>query len=84
MIRNGNKSLTVNVMLDNCSTGSYVSEAAAEELMLQGKSQQLTIFGTGGSEVKKSSRQVDVTVASVHNKFSASLQANQTNVVALQ
>ena len=82
VIRNGNKSLTVNVMLDNCSTGSYVSEAAAEELMLQGKSQQLTISGTGGSEVKKSSRQVEVTVASVDNKFSASLQANVLDNIA--
>ena len=50
MLRNGNKSLKVNVMLDNCSTGSYVSEAAAEELMLEGRRQQLTISETGGSE----------------------------------
>ena len=69
-------------MLDNCSTGSYVSEAVAEELMLQGKSEQLTISGTGGSEVKKSSRQVEGTVASVDNKFSASLQANVLDNIA--
>ena len=82
VIRNGNKSLMVNVMLGNCSTVSYVSEAAVEELMLQGKSQQLTISGTSGSEVKKSARQVEVTVASVDNKFSASLQANVLDNIA--
>ena len=69
-------SLKVNVMLDNCSTGSYVSDAPAEELTLQGKSQQLTISGTGGTEVKKHSRQVEVMVTSLDKKFSANLQAN--------
>ena len=76
VISNGTKTLKVNVMLDNCSTGSYVSDAAAEELMLQGKSQQLTISGTGGTEVKKHSRQVEVMVTSLDKKFSANLQAN--------
>ena len=82
MLCNGNKSLKMNVMLDNCSTGSYVSEAAAEELMLEGRRQQLTISGTGGSEVRKSSRQVEVTVASVDNKFSANLQATVLDNIA--
>ena len=76
VISNGTKTLKVNVMLDNCSTGSYVSDAAAEELTLQGKSQQLTISGTGGTEVKKHSRQVEVMVTSLDKKFSANLQAN--------
>ena len=31
VISNGTKTLKVNVMLDNCSTGSYVSDAAAED-----------------------------------------------------
>ena len=34
MINNGNKELRVNVMLDPCSTSSYVSEDATEELEL--------------------------------------------------
>ena len=76
VIKKGNKSLQVNVMVDNCSTGSYVSEAAAEELMLEGEDQELIISGTGGSEVRKRSRQVEVMVTSLDNKFSASLQAN--------
>jgi hypothetical protein len=76
VISNGTKTLKVNVMLDNCSTGSYVSDAAAEERTLQGKSQQLTISGTGGAEVKKHSRQVEVMVASLDKNFSANLQAN--------
>ena len=42
MIHKGNKSLKVNVMLATTLTGSYMSEAAAEELMLQGRRQQLS------------------------------------------
>ena len=43
--------------------------------------QQLTISGTGGSEVK-SSRQVKVTIASLDNKFSASSRANVLDNIA--
>ena len=32
VIKNGERELKVNVILDPCSTGSYVTEAAAEEL----------------------------------------------------
>ena len=52
MISNGNKELWVNVMLDPCSTSSYISEDAAEELELQGLELNLTIARTGGKEVK--------------------------------
>jgi len=56
MVSNGNKELRVNVMLDPCSTSSYISEDAAEELELQGQELNLTIAGTGGTEVKTRSR----------------------------
>ena len=39
-------------MLDPCSTSSYISEEAAEELELHGQELNLTIAGTGGVEVK--------------------------------
>ena len=52
LISNGDKELTVNVMLDPCSTSSYISEDAGEELGLQGQELHLTIAGTGGTEVK--------------------------------
>ena len=52
VIKNGERELKVNVMLDPCSTGSYVTEAA-EELQLNGETYDLTISGTGGSQVKK-------------------------------
>ena len=48
LLCNSKKKLKVNVMLDPCSTGSYVTENAAEELVL-------TISGTGSSEVRKNS-----------------------------
>ena len=38
MISSRNKELRVNVMLDPCSTSSYISEDAAEELELQWQS----------------------------------------------
>ena len=63
-------------MLDSCSTGSHVSEATAEELMLQGKNHQLIISGKGGPQVKKRSRQVEVRVTSLDNTLSSNLQAN--------
>lgn len=53
LINNGHKTLKVNVMLDTCSTGSYISESAADKLELQGQSLDLTIAGTGGTEIKK-------------------------------
>ena len=40
-------------MLDPCSTGTYVTESASQELDLRGQVQSLTISGTGGSEVTK-------------------------------
>ena len=61
-ITNGRKKLKVNVMLDPCSTGTYVTESASQELDLCGQVQSLTISGTGGSEVTKQSRQVELSV----------------------
>ena len=76
LINNGHKSLKVNVMLDPCSTGSYISKSAAGELELQGQSLDLTIAGTGGTEIKKHSRLVDLFVTSLNGEFTAPLQAH--------
>jgi hypothetical protein len=65
VIKNDKKELKVNVMLDPCSTGSYVTEAAAEKLQLNGEMHDLTISGTGGSQVKKQSKQVNLVVTSL-------------------
>ena len=79
VIKNGNRELKVNIMLDPCSTGSYVTEAAAEELQLNGETYDLTISGTGGSQVKKQSKQVNLVVKSLNKNFSESLCANVLN-----
>ena len=76
VIKNGKRELKVNVMLDPCSTGSYVTEAAAEELQLNGEVHDLTISGTGGSRVKKQSKQVSLVVTSLNRNFSENLRAN--------
>ncbi|XP_028393185.1 uncharacterized protein LOC114517596 [Dendronephthya gigantea] len=70
------KKLKVNIMLDPCLTGSYISESAAEELNLQGNTQHLTISGTGGAEVQKVSRRVQLIVSNVKGGFSAEIEAN--------
>jgi hypothetical protein len=81
VINNDKKELKVNVMLDPCSTCSYVTEAAAEELQLNGEMHDLTISGTGGSQVKRQSKQVNVVVTSLNRNFSESLSANvQDNI----
>ena len=82
LISNGNKELRVNVMLDPCSTSSYVSEDAAEELELHGQELNLTIAGTGGTEVKTRSRRVELTVTNIDGKFSSPLQAHVLDSIA--
>ena len=76
MITNGNEELRVNVMLDPCSTSSYVSKDAAKELDLKGQELNLTIAGTGGTEVKTQSRRVELTVTNLRCRFSSPLQAH--------
>ena len=71
MISNRNKELRVNVMPDPCSTSSYISEDAAEELELQGQELNLTITGTGGTEVQTQSCRVELTVTNLHGPLQA-------------
>ncbi len=73
----GHKKLKANVMLNSCSTASYVTERAAHELDLHGPAQNLIISGTGGVEMKKCSRQVTLTVSSLDNGFKGSLLASE-------
>lgn len=82
MISNGNKELRVNVMLDPCSTSSYISKDAAEEFELQGQELTLTIAGTGGTEVNKQSRRVELTVTNLAGKFSSPLQDHVLDNIA--
>ena len=82
LISNGNKELRVNVMLDPCSTSSYISEEATEELELHGQELNLTIAGTGGAEVKTRSRRVELTVRNLDGTFSSSLQAHVLENIA--
>lgn len=79
VIKNEERELKVNVMLDPCSTGSYVTEAAAEELQLNGETYDLTISGTGGTQVKKQFKQVSLVVKSLNKNFSECLCANVLN-----
>ena len=82
LISNGKKELEVNVMLDPCSTSSYISEEPAEELELQGQALDLTIAGTGGTEIRTRSRRVEVLVKNVDTTFSSPLQAHVLKNIA--
>ena len=75
-IVNTRKKQKVNVVLGPCSTGSYISKSAAEELKLRGHDQHLTISGTGGAEVRKASRRVRVNISNTAESFSAAIDAN--------
>ena len=79
LITNGKKHLKVNVMLDPCSTSSYISDDAAEELELQGEAINLTIAGTAGTEITTRSRRVDLSVLNLDGSFSGYLQAHVLN-----
>ena len=82
LISNGNKELRVNVLLDPCSTSSYISHEAVEELELYGQTLNLTIVGTGGAEIRKRSCQVELTVTNVDGRFSSPLLANVLDKIA--
>ena len=69
-------------MLDPCSTSSYISEEAAEQLELHGQELNLTIAGTGGVEVKTRSRRVELTVTNLDGTFSSLLQAHVLDNIA--
>ncbi len=82
LISNGKKDLKVKVMLDPCSTSSYITEAAASELELKGQPLSLTIAGTGGTEIQKQSRRVDLSVINLDGIFTAPLQAHVLDDIA--
>ena len=77
IVSNGTKNLEVNVMLDPCSTGSYVTEVAAEELELHARPNSEFNSGTAGTEVKKLSCRVELSVACINGHFSAILHEGQ-------
>jgi hypothetical protein len=82
LISNGSKDLKVNVMLDPCSTSSYITEAAASELELKGQPLNLTITGMGGTEIQKASRRFDLSVTNLDSIFKAPLQAHVLDDIA--
>ena len=70
------------ILPDPCSTSSFIPEDAAEELQSQGQELNLTIAGTGGTEVKTRSRRVELTVTNLDGKSSSPLQAHVIDNIA--
>ena len=70
------KKLKVNVMLDPCSTASYITE---KRLDLHGPAQNLNIWD-GGVELKKFSLQVTLSISSLDMASNKALsKANELN-----
>ena len=82
LVSNGKKELKINVMLNPCSTNSYVTEKAAEELGLRGESINLIIAGTGGIKIQKRSRRVELNVTSLEKLLAAPVQAHVLDNIA--
>lgn len=83
LISNGNNELRINATPDPCSTSSFVSsEEAGERLELHGQSLNLSIAGTGETEIRKRSCRVGLTVANVDDIFSSPLQAYVSGNIA--
>jgi hypothetical protein len=82
LVSNGNRELKINVMLDPCSTSSRVSEEAAEELGLHGQNVNLTIAGTGGIEIQKRSRRVELNVTTLDRSFTTPVQTHVLDNIA--
>lgn len=81
-VSNNDKELRVNVMLDLCSTNSYISDDAAKELELNGQALNLTIAGTRGAEIRTCSCSMELTVANIDRMFSSPLEAHVLDNIA--
>ena len=60
----------------------HFTQEAAEELKLHGQTLNLTIVGTAGAEIRKRSRQVELTVTNVDGRFLSPLLANVPDQIA--
>ena len=81
ILRNGNKVMKVNALLDDGSTKTYINADVADELQLVGESQQVTVNVLNGQCETFKTRPVDVQLQSVDGAVDIKVSAFTTNRV---
>ncbi|XP_065190905.1 uncharacterized protein LOC135821835 [Sycon ciliatum] len=81
VLRNGDRNLRVNALLDDGSTQSYVNTEVADQLNLQGPMKRVSISTLNGAVESFESMPVDLLVESVDGKFISPFSAITTSHV---
>ena len=80
-LKNGYRSLTVNALLDDASTNTYINDDVAAELGLRGKTEKVTVNVLNGQVETFETRPVNVELQSVDGNASVSVSAYTANRV---
>ena len=78
---NGDRSLTVSVLLDDASTKTYVSTDVAAELGLQGRTERVKVNVLNGQIETFETKPINVTLQSVAGNVSMKINAYTVNKV---
>ena len=87
ILKNGNRSIKVNALLDDASTKTYINADVAAELGLQGKTERVTVNVLNGQVETFETRPVDVQLESLigdiklrHTRQQESLELSQPSI----
>lgn len=81
ILKNGHRSITVNALLDDASTRSYINSDVAAELGLQGQQQIITVSGLNERLTTFETKTVNFMLKSLDGKTSTTLTAYTANKV---
>ena len=80
-LKNGDRSVIVNALLDDASTKIYINADVAAELGLKGKTEKVTVNVLNGQVETFETRPVNVELKSVHGNVSLTVPAYTANRV---
>lgn len=81
ILKNGDRSLTVNALLDDASTKTYINTDVAAELDLKGKTEKVTVNVLNGQVETFETRPVNLELQSVNGNVSTNVSAFTANRV---
>ena len=81
LLQNGGRSLTVNALLDDASTKTYVNDDVAGELDLQGRTERVTVNVLNGQAETFDTKPVNVELKSITGSVSMVVNAYTVNRV---
>ena len=81
ILQNGGRSLTVNALLDDASTKTYVNADVAAELGLQGRTERVTVNVLNGQAETFETKPVNVEIKSITGSVSMVVNAYTVNRV---